>query len=114
VSDRIDQLEMRRRQLLLRSEGLRADLAADQRVIEDAISGIDRMVGKVRSLAMPVLLAGAGALFFAVLRRRIRPVGFAMRGLMWISLARRLLAVFTLVRAATRSRGRSPELESQP
>ena len=103
MSDRFDQLELRRRQLLLRSERLRAEFGADQRIVLDAIGGVDRIFGMARSVVSPMLLAGGGALLFGMLKR-VRPVGFAMRGLVWVSLARKLLTVFTLVRAATRSR----------
>src|ERR1051325_4218269 len=103
MGDRFDQLEMRRRQLLLRSERLRADLAADNRVVMEAIGGIDKVIGTARRLASPVLLAGAGALLLGLFRR-FRPVGFAMRGLGWISVAKRLLTVLSLIRAATASR----------
>ena len=112
MSDRFDQLELRRRQLILRSERLRAEFGADQRIVLDALSGVDRMVGMAKSLASPVLLAGGGALALGLLKR-FRPVGFAMRGLMWVSMARKLLTVLTLVRAATRSRSR-PEREPLP
>jgi hypothetical protein len=108
MSDRFEQLEMRRRQLLLRSERLRADLAADQRVVLETIGGFDRAFGVAKRLASPVLLAGGGALLLGLFKR-FRPVGFAMRGLAWITLAKRLLTVITLVRAATASRRRDPE-----
>jgi hypothetical protein len=105
MNDRFEQLELRRRQLLLRSERLRAELAADQRVILDAIGGVDRMFSLVRSVASPVLLAGGGALLFGLLKR-FRPVRVATRGMVWVAMAKRLLTIFTLVRAATRSRSR--------
>ena len=111
MGDRFDQLEMRRRQLLLRSERLRSDLAADHRIVMETIGGVDRWVGMARRLASPVLLAGEGALLFGLFRR-FRPVGFAMRGIAWITLAKRLLTVVSLVRAVTASRRRAtPESE---
>jgi hypothetical protein len=107
MPDRIDELAMRRRQLLLRSERLRADLAADQRVVVETLSGVDRAIGTARRLA-PFLLAGGGVLLLTLLRGRRRagprPVGFAMRSLALIALARRALTVLTLVRAVARSR----------
>ena len=112
MSDRFEQLEIRRRQLLLRSERLRADLAADQRVILNAIGGFDRIFALARSVASPVLLAGGSALLFGLLKR-FRPVRFATRGMVWVAMAKRLLTVFTLIRAATRSRSRR-EPESHP
>ena len=109
MSDRFIELETRRRQLLLKSARLRADLAADHRIVLDTIGGVDRVFGVAKSLLSPVLLAGGGALLLGVLKR-FRPAGFAMRGLVWVSMAKRLLTVFSLVRAATRSRSeRNPD-----
>ena len=112
MNDRFEQLELRRRQLLLRSERLRSELAADQRVILNAIGGFDRIFALARSVASPVLLAGGGALLFGLLKR-FRPARFAMRGMVWVSTAKRLLTIFSLIRAATRSRSRrEPEAEA--
>jgi hypothetical protein len=118
VSDRFEQLELRRRQLLVRSARLRADLAADQQVIVDAISGVDRVVGRVRTLASflsPLLLAGGGALLLRLLRgssraRPARKAGLVARGANWLMRARRLLTVLSIIRAVARSRSRrAPE-----
>ncbi len=117
MSDRIDELARRRRQLLLRSERLRAELAADQRVVVDTLSGVDRAVSTAKRLA-PFLLAGGGLLLLTLFRGRrgsgvsARPVGLAMRSLAWIALARRALTVLTLIRAVSRSR--REHAESQP
>jgi hypothetical protein len=113
MGDRFDQLEMRRRQLLLRSERLRADLAADNRVVMEAIGGVDKVLGTARRLASPVLLAGGGALLLALFKR-FRPVGFAVRGLAWITLAKRLLTVVSLARAATAASRRRTGPEAEP
>jgi hypothetical protein len=118
VSDRFEQLELRRRQLLVRSARLRADLAADQQVILDALGGVDRVLGRVRSIisfASPLLLAGGGALLLRLLRgsgRAARPAraagvaGMVARGATWLSRARRLLTVLSIIRAVARSRSR--------
>jgi hypothetical protein len=123
VSDRFEQLEMRRRQLLVRSARLRADLAADQQVILNAIGGVDRAIGRVRgilSVASPLLLAGAGALLLRLFKRS-PPARVASRGVTasvaaraagWLSMARRLLTILSIVRAVARSRSRrDPEHE---
>jgi hypothetical protein len=118
MSDRIDELATRRRQLLLRSERLRAELAADQRVVVDTLSGVDRAVSTARRLAPFLLAGGGGLLLLTLLRGRRgpragpRPVGLAMRSLALIALARRALTVLTLIRAVTRSR--REHAESQP
>jgi hypothetical protein len=106
VSDRFEELAMRRRQLLLRSERLRSDLAADQRIVLQAVGGFDRIFSIAKGMASPLVVAGAGALFFGLLRR-FRPVGLAMRGMVWISMAKRCISILGLVRAATRSRSRT-------
>jgi hypothetical protein len=125
MSDRLEQLALRRRQLLLQSERLRADFGADQRVVLDALKGVDRAVGTVRRFAPPALLAGGGLLLLALLRRRpraaavagvaaagARPMTLAMRSLAWVTLARRLLTIITVARAVARAR--RARAESQP
>jgi hypothetical protein len=106
MSDRLDELAMRRRRLLLRSERLRADLAADQRVLLEALSGVDRAISIARSAAKPLMLVGAGALLLRLLRKS-RPVagaGLAMKALFWVSMARKALPYATLARNMWRSR----------
>ena len=123
MSDRLEQLQLRRRQLLLRSERLRADLAADQQVMLDALSGVDRAVATARRFAPPFLLIAGGALMFRWLRgsrRRAgiqdvgdglavgatagRRAGFAAKALFWISVARRVMPYLPLAKALWRSR----------
>lgn len=106
MSDRLDELAMRRRQLLLRSERLRMDLAADQRVMLEALSGVDRAFQIARSAAKPLLLVGAGALLLRLLRRS-RPIagaGFAMKALFWVSMARKAMPYVSMARDMWRSR----------
>jgi hypothetical protein len=115
VSDRFEQLELRRRQLLVRSARLRADLAADQQVIHDAIDSVDRAIGRVRSIASfasPLLLAAGGALLLGLFRR-FRPARAAVRGFRWLTMARRLLTLLSIVRAVAQSRARR-HAEPQP
>jgi hypothetical protein len=121
VSDRFEQLDMRRRQLLVRSARLRADLAADQQVILDAIGGVDRILGKARTIASfvsPLLLAGGGALLLRLITgsraaRPARAAGMVGRGLSWLTRARRLLTLLSIVRAVIAARSRR-EAEPQP
>ena len=106
MSDRLEELAMRRRRLLLRSERLRGDLAADQRVMLEALSGVDRAIAIARSAAKPLLLVGAGALLLRLLRKS-RPVagaGLAMKALFWVSMARRSLPYVAMARNMWRSR----------
>jgi hypothetical protein len=114
MSDRIEELAMRRRRLLLRSERLRADLAADQQVMLDALSGVDRAIATARKAAKPVFLIGAGLMLFKLLRGRRRAVatagagraggGLLMRALFWVSVAQRALPYVSLARNLWRSR----------
>lgn len=114
MSDRLEQLQLRRRQLLLRSERLRADLAADQQVMLDALSGVDRAVSTARKFAPPVLLIAAGAVLFGFFRRPRnvataatsagRRAGFAAKALFWISMVRRVMPYVPLIKALWRSR----------
>jgi hypothetical protein len=118
MSDRLEELSMRRRRLLLRSERLRADLAADQQVMLDALSGVDRAISTARKAAKPVFLLGAGLLLFKLIRGRRSPVaglaravagggagrGLMMRALFWISVAQRAMPYVSLARNLWRSR----------
>ena len=111
---RLDELAMRRRQLLLRNERLRADLAADHQVVLQAISGVDRILSASKGMLSPILIAGAGALFFRLFKR-VGPVGFAMKGLFWISTVRRFLPYIGVIRSVMRSRSRArPDAEPGP
>lgn len=128
MTDRLEQLQLRRRQLLLRSERLRAELAADQEVMLDALSGVDRAIATARKLAPPFLLIVGGAMLFRLIRRARRGpaesaalaagagagagagvgggrrAGFAAKALFWISVARRCMPYLPVVRALWRSR----------
>ncbi len=109
--DRLDELAMRRQELLLRSQQLRADLAADQRYVIEALSGLDRFASIAKNVSKPIAL-GAAALLMLSFMRRARPAAFAMRALVWVSMARRLLPIVGLVRTFMRSRQRPPPPES--
>jgi hypothetical protein len=107
MSDRIEELAMRRRRLLLRSERLRAELAADQQVMLDALSGVDRAISTAKKAAKPVFLVGAGLMLFKLLRRgraRTAGGGMLMKALFWVSMAQRALPYFSLARNLWRSR----------
>jgi len=122
MSDRLDELAMRRRALLLRSERLRADLAADQRVMLEALSGVDRAYAMARKMGPPLLLAGAGALFLRLFRGSRRAAGasgpgagWAMKALFWVSMAKRALPFVTIARSMWRSRtARQAEASASP
>lgn len=124
MSDRLEELAMRRRRLLLRSERLRADLAADQQVMLDALSGVDRAISRARRAAKPIFLVGAGLLLLRLIRgprrgsvgvARAAGVGRAgaaaaagrgllVRALFWLSIAQRALPYVSLARNLWRSR----------
>jgi hypothetical protein len=118
MSERLEELRMRRRALLLRSERLRSDLAAEQQVMLDALSGIDRAIATARKLAPPLMLAGAGAVLLKLFRRSrpARGTSLAMKALFWVSMAKRALPFVQLARSLWRSRstGRSAEASAAP
>jgi hypothetical protein len=107
MSDRLEELAIRRRRLLLRSERLRAELAADQQVMLNALSGVDRAISTARKAAKPVFLVGAGLLLLKLLRRgraRTAGSGFLTKTLFWVSAAQRALPYVSLLRNLWRSR----------
>src|SRR5262245_60723464 len=113
MADRFDQLEMRRRELLLESQRLRADLAADHLLVVEALTGVERGVGVARKVVGPLLMSGAAAMLFRLFFRRRHHsaaavaegigaaglAGLAMRGLKWVTLARRVLTIIAVVRS---------------
>jgi hypothetical protein len=111
MGHRLRELEMRRQRLLLRSERLRAELASDQRYVLQALGGFDRFLTIAKGFAKPLLFSGAGLLLLSFLRRA-RPARFAMRTLVWVSMARKLLPFVGLIRAFVRSRSKRPPPES--
>ncbi len=108
MSERLDELATRRRMLLIRSERLRADLAADQKVLLDALSGVDRAYSMARKATTPLLFVGAGLMLIKVFRRgrsvTAGGAGLAMKALFWVSMAQRALPYVSLVRNLWRSR----------
>jgi hypothetical protein len=112
---RLEELALRRRRLLLRSARLRGEIAADRRYLMRSLDSVDRYYSIARGLAKPVALAGAGLLLLKILRRGGRAAGggFAVRALVWVSMARRLLPLVGLARAYMKSRSR-PAPEQEP
>ncbi|MEP7245347.1 MAG: hypothetical protein ABI885_16965 [Gammaproteobacteria bacterium] len=119
MGGRLDELALRRKMLLLRSERLRSDLATDQRYVLQSLSGLERYVSIARGVGKPLLMGGLGAMLLGFLRRR-RPRGrgggseygsesrwaLIPRALVWVSTARRLLPLVGLCREFLRSRSR--------
>jgi hypothetical protein len=114
MSDRLEELAIRRRRLLLRSERLRADLAADQQVLLDALSGVDSAISKARQVAKPALLIGGALLLFKLIRGGRRrgagggvgraASGLTMKALFWLSVVQRAMPYISLARNLWRSR----------
>ena len=115
MSDRLEELAVRRRRLLLRSERLRADLAADQQVMLDALSGVDNAISKAKQMAKPALLIGGALLLFKLIRGGGRgkgtagaagrgASGFTMKALFWLSVVQRAMPYISLARNLWRSR----------
>jgi hypothetical protein len=110
MSGRLTELEVRRRMLVLRSERLRNEFAADQRVVVEALGGLDRAFstarGALRSIRSPLLLAGVGILVLRLIRGA-RPLRWVTRGLVWFSLLRRALPIIQIIVSLMRSRQRA-------
>jgi hypothetical protein len=117
MSDRLEELAMRRRRLLLRSERLRAELAADQQLMLDALSGVDRAISKARKFAKPALMIGGALMLIRLLRGGRRKAagaaglaghaagrGFAMKALFWLSVVQRAMPYISIARNLWRSR----------
>ncbi len=120
MTQRRAQLEARRQELVLRSQHLRMELAADQRLMAAALSGVERALEVVKRLARPTLLVGGAVLLVRLLRRRrvpsasraIRPASLATRSLAFVSLVRRAISVIGVIRALAAAR-RQRQVESQ-
>lgn len=114
MTSRVSELAMRRQALVLRSERLREELVAEQFAIRQSLGGVDRALSVARGLRSPLMLLGVGAMAlralrgFGVLRglRRVGGVGWSVRALMFVSLARKGLALFQMFRTITRGRER--------
>ncbi len=118
MSDRLEELARRRRRLLLRSELLRAELAADHQAMLEALRGVDRAISTARKAAKPVFLNGGGLLLFRRIRGRRVPAagrvgavtsaaasrGLLTRALFLVATIRRVLPYLSLARNLWRSR----------
>jgi hypothetical protein len=90
VSEREEQLALRRETLRARSAVQRHHLAGTAAEIEHHLGGLDRGISVVRSVIRnPVLIAGAISLVVLIGPRRI--VSWAGRGALLWSAARRML-----------------------
>lgn len=99
----LSDLEARRRLLVARSERLRADLGDVYREFEVRLGGLDRFFGAVRGIASPSILMTAGGLGLAMLRRA-RPFVWATRGVLLLSVVRRIVAAVRAQRASPPAR----------
>jgi len=90
---RAEELEMRRRLLVLRSERLRGELVQEGFRVQQTLSGIDRGVALVRHfLSRPAVLA-AGAAGMLLLRRPVKAAVWGTRLAVYVTLARRVLGL---------------------
>lgn len=93
MNERLRELELRQRQLVLRSSVLRAEIGGECRRIQASLGQVDRGVAAVRMLvSSPVVLAITGvAVVFAGPLRALRWAG---RGLVALTLVRRVVKLF--------------------
>lgn len=92
MNERLRELELRRDLLVLRSRLLRTQATLDGAAIGARVAQVDRGLAAVRSLAGSPLVLGVAALV-AVSVGPVRAVRWAGRGLVALSLARRLLRI---------------------
>jgi YqjK-like protein len=100
MSESLRELEARRRVLVLRSERLRADLGGTYRDVETRFAGVDRVFAIARGIASPSVLLSVAGLAFAMLRR-VRPFMWVTRGILIVSVVRRILAAVRTLRSAS-------------
>jgi len=103
MSSSLSELAARRRMLVSRSERLRSDLANAYREFEVRLGGLDRILGALRGVASPSMLISAGGLGLSMLRRA-RPFVWATRGVMLLSVVRRIFGVVRAKRASPPAR----------
>lgn len=92
MNERLRQIEMRRDLLVLRSRLLRTQATLDGAAIGARVGQVDRGISAIRSLTRSPLLLGAAAVV-AVSFGPVRAVRWAGRGLVALSLARRVAAM---------------------
>ena len=100
MSESPRELHDRRRLLIVRSERLRADLGATYADVESRLGGIDRAVAIARGVASPSVLLSVAGLVFGMLRR-VRPFMWATRGVLIVSVVRRILAAIRVIRSGS-------------
>jgi hypothetical protein len=92
MKEALGTLEQRRQLLVLRSRLLRAQVGLDALTIGTRLDRVDRGVGMLRSaVRSPWIAAGASALALAI--GPVRAVRWAGRGLLALSLLRRITAL---------------------
>ena len=103
MSANLGDLEARRRMLVARSERLRGDLADAYREFEARLGGLDRLLSAMRGIASPSILRSAGGLGLAMLSR-VRPFVWVTRGVLLLSVVRRIVAAVRAQRASPPAR----------
>jgi uncharacterized membrane protein len=90
MSERIEQLSRRRKELIARSDNERHKFAQAADALESELQSIDRTVARVREFAKPaVLVAGIASLFYF---GRGKTFKLLSRGFLIYSALRRLLS----------------------
>ncbi len=90
MNERLRELELRQRQLVLRSSLLRAEIGGEGRRIQASLGQVDRGVTAVRTLvSSPVVLAVTGVA--VVLAGPLRALRWVGRGLVALTLVRRVV-----------------------
>jgi hypothetical protein len=100
LSESRRELQERRRLLIVRSERLRADLGATYADVESRLGGVDRAFAIARGVASPSVLLSVAGLVFGMLRR-VRPFMWVTRGVLIVSVVRRILAAVRTLRSGS-------------
>ena len=99
MSDRSDELALRRKGLELRSERLRRELAEDAEIVGETVTRVDHAVDSARRYASPALLLVGGVVLIVALASPARTLAWLARGAVALSIARRALGLYRHLRA---------------
>lgn len=105
MNERLRQLELRQRALVLRSDLQRHAIAAEGAAIGERIAGVEGKVAVARQLLSWPALGLAGALLLAISGPR-RALRLASRMLVFATLARRAWGLVGILTARARPAGR--------
>ena len=99
MTEDLSDLETRRHMLVLRCARLRAELGDAYGEFETRLGTVDRIIATARGFASPSLLITLGGLALPFLRR-VHPFKWVTRGVLMVSLVRRIFGAVHALRAS--------------